>query len=159
MTGMRAPACHPVQFLASIQAGDLDGAVSVGETILRADPTNALVLRAMPKLCLRRDQLALLKSVGADRGDDSEEGEEGEEGAEEEESSEGESDGEGESSTSTSDVESDDDDEEAAASRDGAEQTAADLERLQLKDASAAPSSDKDKPLVEQLKRLVADDG
>lgn len=156
MTGMRAPACHPVQFLASIQAGDLDGAVSVGETILRADPTNALVLRAMPKLCLRRDQLALLKSVGADRGDDSEEGEEG---AEEEESSEGESDGEGESSTSTSDVESDDDDDEAAASRDGAEQTAADLERLQLKDASAAPSSDKDKPLVEQLKRLVADDG
>jgi hypothetical protein len=134
-----------------MQAGNLDRAIKVGEAILRAEPANVLVRKAMPTLCLRRDQLAVLQGEGADDDsteddadgdDDDDEDEEEEDGADDEDDEE------------EDDDDDDDDDEEQDKPGVEAPARAAQLSREQV---DRALSSSKDEPVIHALKRLVLD--
>jgi TATA-binding protein-associated factor Taf7 len=137
-----------LQFLAAIQAGDLDGAVSLGEAILRAEPSNMTVRKAMPMICLRRDQLSLLRQAGDDDDDDNDD-DGAPAGAESDESDDSD-----ESDVSEDDEEDDTDDEEEEEEEEAEAEAEAEADAPQR----SAQATRGDKPVISALRKLLADE-
>jgi hypothetical protein len=150
-----------------MQAGDFDGAIAIGEAILRAEPSNELVRRAMPKLCLRRDQLAVLKTMGVDADgggevdDEDDEGDEGDgAGAP---SGDDEDDDDDDAEDEDGDTEDDDDDGgdddgdggNGGDAGEGPSEVAEQLRRMELAEVELALSATRDQPIIGRLKKLL----
>ncbi|KAJ1629653.1 hypothetical protein T492DRAFT_1009088 [Pavlovales sp. CCMP2436] len=149
------------EFLAAIQAGDFDAAIAIGEAILRAEPSNELVRRAMPSLCLRRDQLAVLQTLGAgdDGEDDDEVDDEGDEG-DGAGAPAGAEDEEGEEDDDADDDDDDDDDNDDGDS--GADESASEVTEqvrcMKLDELEVALSATRDQPIKSLLKKLLTNE-